>query len=624
MKKQTWLSWLATHVLVSVAGVISVPAALMAAPPDEKEAVSEEPIKAVPKRDDWMLDFGDQHTNDKRFGGQLQGSATAPVAVPLAAPAPAPAPSVAAAAASVSRAGFAVGGAKDIGNFRENIERGYVPLPEAITVEGLYYDYVFDAGVSTTCDKLFCPTYSVASSPDPLSGKLEHFLSVGLTSGADPGALKRKKLNVVVVLDISGSMRSPFDRYHYDASHRELLDDEDRQKTKMHIAREAVQDLTRQLRNDDRFGMVVFDDNAYVAKPLNPVGETDMDLIRRHIGRLESRGGTNFEAGYKKGTELFASFRNANSMEYENRIIFLTDAMPNTGQIAEEGLFGMAENNARRGVHTTFVGVGVDFNATLIDTITKVRGANYYTVNSSKAFRKLLADDFEYMVTPLVFNLSLKIEGDGVVIDKVFGSPEADLATGEVMRVNTLFPARATEEGIKGGLVLLKLRNDPRGRKIRIQASYEKRDGSREDNIQQMQWPRSDVESSGAIYPNASVRKGILLARYANLLGNWAREERSLAIAHAAEGGRGQGKVSATHRAYCALSDMRRLGICNLPAAPVAASRWEQTSLALRSNQKSKASFKTFFDHFETEALAVGDRALSQEKQLLERIMRAN
>ena len=40
--------------------------------------------------------------------------------------------------------GFAVGGAKDINNFRENIRNGYLPLPTDITYEGLFYDYYFE------------------------------------------------------------------------------------------------------------------------------------------------------------------------------------------------------------------------------------------------------------------------------------------------------------------------------------------------------------------------------------------------------------------------------------------------------------------------------------------------
>jgi len=52
-------------------------------------------------------------------------------------------------------------------------------------------------------------------------------------------------------------------------------------------------------------------------------------------------------------------------------------------------------------------------------------------------------EEFDYMVTPLVFNLKLDFHSDGWRIEKVFGSPEADAATGSLMRINTLFAAKS-------------------------------------------------------------------------------------------------------------------------------------------------------------------------------------
>ena len=39
------------------------------------------------------------------------------------------------------------GGAKDINNFRENINQNYTPLVTSITYEGINYDYYFDTGM---------------------------------------------------------------------------------------------------------------------------------------------------------------------------------------------------------------------------------------------------------------------------------------------------------------------------------------------------------------------------------------------------------------------------------------------------------------------------------------------
>ena len=160
--------------------------------------------------------------------------------------------------------------------------------------------------------------------------------------------------------------------------------------------------------------MVLFDNTDYLGKPLNKVGETDMEAIKGHVLELQPRGGTNFEAGYRGGTKLFAEFLDADSEEYENRIIFLTDAMPNIGSRSEEGLLGMTDGNADDGIYTTFIGIGVDFNTELIEAITKIRGANYYSVHSAKEFKTRMDDEFEYMVTPLVFNLVLELEASRI------------------------------------------------------------------------------------------------------------------------------------------------------------------------------------------------------------------
>ncbi len=79
--------------------------------------------------------------------------------------------------------GFSAGGAKDINNFRENIDQGYLPLPTDVTYEGLFYDYYFETGAPQECKKLFCPSYSYAVSKDPISGVPQYYLSVGLNSG---------------------------------------------------------------------------------------------------------------------------------------------------------------------------------------------------------------------------------------------------------------------------------------------------------------------------------------------------------------------------------------------------------------------------------------------------------
>ncbi len=199
---------------------------------------------------------------------------------------------------------------------------------------------------------------------------------------------QRKKLNLVVVQDFSGSMGSPFDEYYYDRFGNKVEQkEEDSGKTKMQIADESVVALLDHLLPEDRFGLVIFSDDAFLVDPLTSVGDKDLERLKSRILKIKETDGTNMEAGMEEGTALFDRFLQADKSEYENRIIFLTDAMPNLGETGDLGLFRMLEDNADRGIYTTFIGIGVDFNTELVEKITKIKGANYYSVHSARSSR---------------------------------------------------------------------------------------------------------------------------------------------------------------------------------------------------------------------------------------------
>jgi len=554
------------------------------------------------KVDDWNI--RPEATEEK---GGIQAPVPSPAPTPAPAPAPAPtsvpAPPIIVGQAPQSGAGnigLAAGGAKDINNFRENISNGYLPLPTDVTYEGLFYDYYFDTGQTEECQKLFCPSYTYAVTRDPFSGEEEYYLAVGLNSGMKESDFQRKKLNLVVVLDISGSMSSPFDRYYYDQFGKKIeLTGEGTGKDKIEIATEAVVALLDHLNDDDRFGMVLFNSNAFLAKPMNLVGETDMKAIKDHILEISAGGSTNLDAGMRMATGMHDELTDVDPSEYENRIIFLTDAMPNVGDTSEQGLLGMTGKNADNRVYTTFIGIGVDFNTELVEYITKIRGANYYSVHSAEQFQQRMDDEFEYMVTPLVFNLRLTLEAEGWDIEKVYGSPEASEATGELMKVNTLFPSKREAGETRGGLILLKLRRDGSGGSLVLKASYEDRNGNEDGSEAAVEFQ----DESPEFFENNGIRKGVLLSRYADLLKNWMIDERE----HAHLSQPWEPKVD----------DWR-----GIPVPPITLGQWERQSLPLMVSGPYRELFKEFRTYFEQEMTAIGDDSLSQELEVLDRLIK--
>ncbi|MEZ4086796.1 MAG: VWA domain-containing protein [Candidatus Gracilibacteria bacterium] len=566
-----------------------------------------EPPETTEKVDDWQYDASRDVEEDRAF---MTTGSMAPMAMEsVSAPAPG------------GNIGFSVGGAKDIGNFRENIENGYLPIPSDITYEGLFYEYFFDTGQQEECTKLFCPSFSTAVSSDPFTNDEEYYLSVGLNSGIKEADFERKKLNLVIVLDISGSMGSPFSQYYYDSfgNEIELDEEESSDATKMEIASKSVVALMDHLEDDDHFGMVLFDDSSYVAKPLSRVGNTDMQAIKDHVLEIHDRGGTNVEAGMEEGTSLFDELEEMDPNEYENRIIFITDAQPNLGDTSRDGLESMTKDNAENGIYTTFVGVGVDFNTELVELMTKVRGANYHSVHSEKQFKETMDDNFDFMVTPLVFDLKLGLEADGYEIEKVFGSPEADEATGEIMYVNTLFPSKSEGGEVRGGLVLLKLKRPKRMEPSRSKPAISIAAAKKDPDEKEITFKKSQK----TIIDNTGIRKGIVLTRLVNLYKSWAID------GHRADRDNPIRPLPVDCGPIILMesgSDEARHGII-IPEPPFlppcvvpTLGEWERQSVELDVSDHYARIFDEFTEYLSDEMEILADEDLNQELELLEEL----
>ena len=504
--------------------------------------------------------------------------------------------------------GFSTGGAKDINNFRQNIENGYLPIPTDISHEGLFYEYFFETDFeeSDTCEQLFCPTYETAVSTDPFSNKNEHFLAVGLNSDLEIDSFQRKKLNLVLALDISGSMSSPFDKYYYNG--RLLADQETRPDTrsKLEIASHALINLLNHLDDDDRLGIILFDHNVYQAKPIRLVEETDINALKGHLRELQAGGGTNMEAGYRQASQLLTEFSDAEQDEYENRIIFLTDAMPNIGALNNNDLANLIADNARQNIYTSFIGLGIDANSQLIETLSRTKGANHYFIHDSNEFIRRLNEGFDYMVTPLVFDLQLNLKSPGYKIKAVYGSPEADLSTGQLMKINTLFPSLRINDQTRGGLVLLHLEKISDSTLIDLDISYKDRLGKHFKHSTKIDFP----DSKTPYYSNLGIRKGIALARYVNVLRDW------LAYQNNAQ------KYNIELHKHCKKPiDYRQCGIPVVSNADLGI--WERTSKTLILDKKYQTIMLQLQNYLNTELSLIGDDQLQIEIDLLGKIIKA-
>ena len=154
---------------------------------------------------------------------------------------------------------------------------------------------------------------------------------------------------------------------------------------------------------------------------------------------------------------------------------------------------------------------------------------------------KTMDEEFKFMVTPLVYNfiLTLMAEGNSCCIEEVFGSGDdekAILDNGEVMNVKSMFPSQHDEnDQVKGGVVVLKLKNDVNGKKdvsynMEIKSTYKDCDnkpyklennimfGGGEENL--------NFKKNSEYFDNSGIRKSILLIRYVQILKLWMKYQK--------------------------------------------------------------------------------------------------
>jgi len=331
---------------------------------------------------------------------------------------------------------------------------------------------------------------------------------------------------------------------------------------------------------------------------------TNQTELKEKIVQIKVRGGTCLSEGIKAGTALFKSVEKAQTNE--NRMIFLTDMIPNTGDTDGKALFNITKNNAQEKIYTTFIGVGVDFNTDLVALISKIRACNYISVKSSKDFKKEMDEEFDYFVTPIVFECSVNIANsdNGWQVERVYGSPGFEIPEqGRLMFLDSSFPSRKEGSNMtKGGIVVVKLKkpgNTPP--KMKLVIKYEGRDGQKYEDVDEFD-PGDFATSPVDKFQDSSVRKAVLLVRYVNFMKhllNDARSNESQDIA--------------------IVSMDSKTGI--LPPQ-VKNTINHNSSLRLRPlNKDSKVLIKQFVDYFEREMEAIDDKTLDKEMQQLVTIL---
>jgi len=264
---------------------------------------------------------------------------------------------------------------------RRMLEENSLPPVDAVRVEEMinYFDYAWP--VPTSRDVPFKPTVTVSDSPWGEGKKLVH---IGIKGYELPKA-QQPDVNLVLLLDVSGSMNSP---------------------DKLPLAQQSMALLLDSLKPTDTVAIVVYAGAA--GEVLAPTRVAEKETILRALNSLRPGGSTAGAAGIQLAYQLAEQNFRKNGV---NRILLATDGDFNVGISDQDALKGLVQREREKGVFLSVLGFGVgNYHDETAQTLAQNGNGVAAYIDTLSEARKVLVQESTASLFTIAKDVKLQVE----------------------------------------------------------------------------------------------------------------------------------------------------------------------------------------------------------------------
>lgn len=231
------------------------------------------------------------------------------------------------------------------------------------------------------------------------------YVLISFTAPDSQRSATRSPVNIALVIDRSGSMGG----------------------SKIELARAAVVQSLRMLHATDRFSVISYDDQVDVLVASTHATPEAVQNATRQVSGVEARGNTDLGAGWLKGCEQIATHLEREGI---GRCLLLSDGLANQGITDREELARHADALRQRGVTTSTLGIGADFDELLLEGMSRAGAGHFYYVETPVQIPDILTSELGEALEIVARDVAVTVRaGDGIEVETLNRFPvrrEAD------------------------------------------------------------------------------------------------------------------------------------------------------------------------------------------------------
>lgn len=324
--------------------------------------------------------------------------------------------------------GLGQAGAQDFGLFRQILEDGEIPHPDTLDDIGFFAEHKLDYP-PPDCGQSVCIHALGGAMGNMITGSTCTILQIGLNTPLDPNTLERPPLDLVLAIDVSGSMANgPLD-----------------------AVKTGLVRMLDHLEPGDTVTLVTYSDGARIVTERADPAE-DKNALEIAINGLAPRGGTNIYDGLFTAFDLALEARVPGR---EARVVLLSDGEATAGLTSPARMQSLAAGYAREGIGLTTIGVGESFDVEVMRGLAEVGAGNFYFLDDPAAAREVFTEEVATFLHPVALDVEIFIAtGPAYTARQVYGTRQFDGgSSGGVIRIPSLFVAgrKSSQDSIEGG-----------------------------------------------------------------------------------------------------------------------------------------------------------------------------